>query len=316
MNDTELIASPQTEQALLNAASTAFAERPGPGSDTVAALAHDARNLITALGLYCDLLEEPGVLAQPFTHYGNELRLVAAAGRRLVSKLAVQSERSIAPASAAFTAAPIASAPFEIPREASNPIPSPAASPLRRRPEYARFDDEFAATPITNLAAELLANRNLLAALAGSGIAVTVDLEGGAHGIPLTAEDLTRILVNLVRNAAEAMTSGTSTRGGRIQISLSEIAPAGQVSPVGAPVRLRLVFEDNGPGISPVLLEKVFDRGFTTHASAHSGENWTTIHRGLGLAISRSIIESAGGRIQVASRPGGGARFIIELPAL
>jgi len=316
MNDTGLIASPQTEQALLNAASTAFAERPGPGSDTVAALAHDARNLITALGLYCDLLDEPGVLAPPFTHYGNELRLVAAAGRGLVSKLAAQSERSITAASPTVTAAPIASAPFEIPGEASSPILPPAASPLRRRPEYARFDDEFAATPITNLAAELLANRNLLAALAGPGIAVSVDVEGGAHGIPLTTEDLTRILVNLVRNAAEAMTSGTSTPGGRIQISLSETAPAGQVLPDGAPVCLRLVFEDNGPGISPALLEKVFDRGFTTHASAHPGENWTTIHRGLGLAITRSIIESAGGRIEVANRPGGGARFIIELPAL
>jgi hypothetical protein len=43
--------------------------------------------MVTALGLYCDLLEEPGVLAAPFTHYGNELRLVAAASRRLVEKL-------------------------------------------------------------------------------------------------------------------------------------------------------------------------------------------------------------------------------------
>ena len=43
--------------------------------------------MVTALGLYCDLLEEPGVLAPPFRHYGGELRLVAAASRRLVEKL-------------------------------------------------------------------------------------------------------------------------------------------------------------------------------------------------------------------------------------
>jgi len=49
--------------------------------ESVAELAHDARNIVTALGLYCYLLEEPGVLATPFTHYGNELRLVAAASR-------------------------------------------------------------------------------------------------------------------------------------------------------------------------------------------------------------------------------------------
>ena len=53
----------------------------------VSEVAHDARNMVTALGLYCDLLEEPGVLAVPFTHYAHELRLVAAASRRLVEKL-------------------------------------------------------------------------------------------------------------------------------------------------------------------------------------------------------------------------------------
>ena len=55
--------------------------------ESLAELAHDARNMVTALGLYCDLLEEPGVLATQFAHYGNELRLVAAASRRLVEKL-------------------------------------------------------------------------------------------------------------------------------------------------------------------------------------------------------------------------------------
>src|ERR1039457_3093750 len=55
--------------------------------ETLAEVAHDARNMVTALGLYCDLLEEPGVLAAPFLHYGSELRLVAAASRRLVEKL-------------------------------------------------------------------------------------------------------------------------------------------------------------------------------------------------------------------------------------
>ena len=52
--------------------------------ESLAEVAHDARNMVTALGLYCDLLEEPGVLATPFLHYGSELRLVATASRRLV----------------------------------------------------------------------------------------------------------------------------------------------------------------------------------------------------------------------------------------
>ena len=56
-------------------------------AESLAAVAHDARNLVTALWLYCDLLEEPGVLNPSFHHYAGELRLVAAASRRLVEKL-------------------------------------------------------------------------------------------------------------------------------------------------------------------------------------------------------------------------------------
>ena len=74
----------------------------GSQGESVAEVAHDARNMVTALGLYCDLLEEPGVLATPFTHYGNELRLVAAASRRLVEKLvALDGSREANSASAA-----------------------------------------------------------------------------------------------------------------------------------------------------------------------------------------------------------------------
>src|SRR3954471_7912150 len=67
----------------------------GERGETVAEIAHDVRNMVTALDLYCDLLQQPGVLAQPFAHYGGELRLVAAASRRLVDKLT--DDPSIAP---------------------------------------------------------------------------------------------------------------------------------------------------------------------------------------------------------------------------
>jgi hypothetical protein len=61
------------------------------------------------------------------------------------------------------------------------------------------------AVPIDKLAEELLANRNLLGNLAGPTVAVTVDVEGEAQPVRLTGEDLTRILVNLVKNASEAI---------------------------------------------------------------------------------------------------------------
>lgn len=303
------------EPAPISAASATLGQPAGMGnglgSDSVAALAHDARNLITALGLYCDLLDEPGVLAPPFAHYRNELRLVAAAGRRLVSKLVARSEGGSEESTAALPTTPVAPWPFAGTVEVSSPVSSATDPSVRQRPFYAGFDDEFAATSITNLAAELLANRNLLAALAGPGIAVTVDAEGGARGIQLSAEDLTRILVNLVKNAADAM-----PRGGRIHISLTEIYPLGQPCLAGAPIRLLLAFEDSGPGIPSEIIDKVFDRGVTTQAPPRPGENWSTYHCGLGLAITRSIIESACGRIKAENRPGGGARFLIELPAI
>ncbi|MGB8262164.1 MAG: ATP-binding protein, partial [Terracidiphilus sp.] len=168
-----------------------------------------------------------------------------------------------------------------------------------RRPERAGRWELLPAVPVANLAAEVLANRNLLSALAGPGIAVTVDAEGGALPVRITGEDLTRILVNLVKNAAEAMPAG-----GRIRIGLGEREER------GVPVALVLTVEDNGPGIPPGVLEKVFESGYTTR----SGAGHAAAHRGLGLSIARSIVEAAGGSIFAANRPQSGASFEIELP--
>jgi len=156
-----------------------------------------------------------------------------------------------------------------------------------------------------SLAGELLANRNLLAALAGPAIALTVDAESGALPVRLTGEDLTRVLVNLVKNAAEAMPAG-----GRIQLGLRQMSAR-----QGAAPWLQLTIEDNGPGIPEEALDKIFDSGFTTRATSNSSNGgWQPAHRGLGLSIVQSIVEAAGGRIHAANRSPAGARFEIELP--
>ncbi|MGO8758899.1 MAG: sensor histidine kinase [Terracidiphilus sp.] len=275
--------------------------------ETLSEVAHDARNMVTALGLYCDLLEEPGVLAAPYAHYGQELRLVAAASRRLVEKVVALDARSVPAVGPSGsdraewgrqpTASGVAPGPDPALDRDSRPGPAGAANRNRRW-------DLLPAVPVANLAAELLANRNLLAALAGPSIGLTIDADGGAQPVRLTGEDLTRILVNLVKNAAEAMPGG-----GRISIGLSE-RPAAQ----GAAASVALTVEDNGPGIPDEELEAIFASGYTTRRGDREEGNWTPFHRGLGLAITRAIIEGAGGRIAAGNREQGGARFEIELP--
>lgn len=275
--------------------------------ETLAEVAHDARNMVTALGLYCDLLDEPGVLAAQFRHYGNELRLVAASSRRLVEKLiALDTRPDVREATQAATGLAGASAP-----DAAG-----SGSVLYDPFERSRFESTarwelLPAPPIRNLARELLASRNLLAALAGPAIGLTVEAQGGALPVRLNSEDLIRVLVNLVRNAAEAMPAG-----GRIHIGLREIgapgktAQAGTGGTAGAAESLALTVEDNGPGIAAEALETVFASGYTTHAAnagRTAGGGRSASHRGLGLAISRSIVEAAGGRIRALLRSDGPA---------
>jgi signal transduction histidine kinase len=263
--------------------------------ESLAEVAHDARNMVTALGLYCELLEEPGVLTAPFLHYGSELKLVAAASRRLVERLVALDSRALPESPSAGGAA-----------WAIDSLAWPEANALL--PEPAGRWEMQPAEPIDNLASELLSSRNLLAALAGPSIQLTVDARRAELPVWMTGEDLTRILVNLVKNAVEAM-----PMGGRIQVRLRESPTA-----LGALPWLTLTIEDNGSGISRDALERVFESGYTTRSGAtemsRAGDGRGT-HRGLGLSITRSIVEAAGGRIHVANRDPAGVCFQIELPA-
>jgi signal transduction histidine kinase len=293
--------------------------------ESLSEVAHDARNMVTALGLYCDLLDEPGVLATPYAHYGNELRLVAAASRRLVEKL-VELDAHSAPVTAPHALFEVASGRRAV-AGAANARPERGPDPNLGGNLAPNFDrnigpnlapsldrnrrrDLVPALPVANLAAELLGNRNLLSALAGPAIGLTMDTDGGARPVRLSGEDLTRVLVNLVKNAAEAMPGG-----GRIHIGLSEIGQSDRPAPEGSAACLALTIEDNGPGIPEEALEKIFTSGYTGHGKDGRGNGgWPLSHRGLGLTIVRSIVETAGGRISAINREQGGARFEIELP--
>jgi len=269
---------PVVEQARLGTGLASLAPVRCGAGDKLGELAHEAKNMVTALGIYCDLLEEPGVLAESFAHYGSELRLVTDASRRLVERLAALN------AEAGSLETPSGSGP---------------ASATSGNPDRIDGDAGAASASGPYLIEELLANYNLLAALAGPSIAVTVEADGGAQPVHLTGESLTRVLVNLVRNAAEAM-----PEGGRIRIAVTEHAGSEGRQPC-----ITIAVEDSGPGIPEEALEAIFERGYTTRADRGGSAS----PRGLGLAISRSMVEAAGGRL-VATRHHPGARLEIELP--
>jgi signal transduction histidine kinase len=76
---------------------------------------------------------------------------------------------------------------------------------------------------------------------------------------------------------------------------------------------VRFVVEDNGPGIAPEERDRIFERFSRGTSGRRRGLGDGT---GLGLAIVVQHVRQHGGRVWVEDRPGGGARFIVELPAL
>ena len=288
--------------------------------ESLVELAHDARNMVTALSLYCDLLEEPGVLAATHRHYGSELRLVAEASRSLVEKLALFDDQD-APGGRTAAERSLEGRPFPGKPRSERPAAqsglgsispesvssgSISSGSISSGPIMQKSINDLAGhLLIADLREDVLASRNVLAAIAGPAIALTVEADGGAWPIQMMSEDLIRVLVNLVKNAAEGI-----VRAGTIRLALTDRKIAS-----GKASSVVLAVEDSGAGIAEELLDRVFEPGYTTRATGPSGAGWASGgRRGLGLAITRGIVEAAGGTIRAGNRAGGGARFVIELP--
>lgn len=102
---------------------------------------------------------------------------------------------------------------------------------------------------------------------------------------------LTQVFLNLFGNAADAM-------GGRGTIVVA-------CETVGN--RATLTISDEGPGVPAEIQNKIFDPFFTTKEVGQG--------TGLGLSVSRAIVENSGGTLELAPRePGRGAVFILVLP--
>lgn len=124
------------------------------------------------------------------------------------------------------------------------------------------------------------------------GITLTSLLPDGVPCVTADHDRLVQVLINLLSNAAKFAPAGD----GRVVVELQQ-RPGG--------VLLQVV--DNGPGIPQEDLQAILER--------RPGQGMTGTGAGLGLPISRRIIERCGGRLTVESEPGRGTRFAFELPA-
>jgi two-component system sensor histidine kinase ChvG len=131
---------------------------------------------------------------------------------------------------------------------------------------------------------------------------------------------LAQVLTNLIDNACSF-----SKPGDEVRVTLRRAAS--QPAADGGEEREELwaIVDDDGPGIPPHALERIFERFYTDRPEQGFGQN-----SGLGLSISRQIVEAHGGRIWAENRPGtsqtaddeaptrhgAGARFIVALPAI
>ena len=125
----------------------------------------------------------------------------------------------------------------------------------------------------------------------GVALDVQVDADCALRG---DAEKLRRVLINLIANALDAL-DGAGVQKPRIEVTAGE-----NLAGTECWVRVR----DNGPGIAPESLSKIFSPFYT------SKERGT----GLGLAISKKLVDAHGGSIEAQSSPGAGAEFTVAIP--
>ncbi len=135
----------------------------------------------------------------------------------------------------------------------------------------------------------------LLAQIAGPNIAVSLDLAEGQLPVRLDAGQLELAVINLTRNAVDAMPDG-----GRLTLRTSAAASDGSAR------RITLSVEDTGQGMAPEVARRATEPFFTTKERGKG--------TGLGLSMVKGFAEQSGGSARVESREGQGTRVTLELP--
>lgn len=133
---------------------------------------------------------------------------------------------------------------------------------------------------------------NLIRPQKGSrGVTIDVQVAAEVGRVALAEPRLAQVLLNLLLNALDALDGE-----GTVQV---------HAEPLGDE-RVRLSVRDDGPGIDPAIMDRLFEPFATTKVVGKG--------TGLGLAVCHSLVESAGGTIRATNAPGGGALFELDLP--
>ena len=130
------------------------------------------------------------------------------------------------------------------------------------------------------------------------GITLRHDIEADAGVMLVDRTQIQQVLLNLIRNAAEAILSGDPGVAGE-----GEVVVQGHRDMDGS---MLIDVRDNGPGLVPGIAERLFEPFVSSKQSG----------MGIGLAICRTIIEGHGGSLTAQPNTRGGMRFRISLPAL
>ncbi len=164
----------------------------------------------------------------------------------------------------------------------------------RLRDFVSRGESERRVENITKLVEE--ASALALVGVKDRGIRVTFQFDPSIEVVLADRVQIQQVLLNLIRNAMDAMDAMEATQARDLAIS---VLPAGDNL-------VRVSVSDTGSGIEPEVAEQLFQPFVTTKRQG----------MGVGLSISRTIIEAHGGRIWVEANPGGGTVFHFTLAAV
>ncbi len=138
--------------------------------------------------------------------------------------------------------------------------------------------------------------------LGGANDAIEMDIPDDIWAARVDPSQFNQIIVSLIANAAEAIADD-----GHIRVRATNIEDAGNipgVPSIGGP-HIRLEIEDDGSGITPGMMKKIFDPYFSTKLG----------HSGLGLTTALSIVRKHGGHLELKSTPGKGTVCTIYIEA-